>query len=65
MKGEREREREKVNKTGLQPVLRPVEQPLLGFKTVGERVCKSVQKTLAKQKKLKKVWKNKPGLLTK
>ena len=44
MKGERERERHTVNKTGLQPVLRPVEQPLLGFKTVGERVQLSVQK---------------------
>ena len=29
------------NKKGLQPVSKPAEQPLLGFKTVGERVLKS------------------------
>ena len=35
-KDENKRQRKKIkeNKTGLQPVSRPVEQPLLGFKTV-------------------------------
>ena len=40
------------NKTGLQPVSKPVEQPQLGFKTLG-KVFKNVKKCM-----LKKVPKN-------
>ena len=41
------------NKTGLRPVLRPVAQPLLGFKTVEERVQKSVQNCTCKKENRK------------
>ena len=46
----------KLNKTGMQPVLTPVEQPLSVFKTVIERVQKVRKKCLLK-KVLKEVCK--------
>ena len=42
------------NKTGLQPVSKPVLQPLLCYKTVGERVPKSLQKVPRLHREVKK-----------
>ena len=46
------------NKKGLQPVSKPAEQPLSGFKTVGERVPKSAKPALRDRHREMNEWMN-------